>query len=332
MDRWLARWLIHEQDAFVVRHLAWLIVVCGFAAYANFCFSWWYVPVVYLTVITNGEAIGRFLHVLAHRRLFKPSLGWLNTAPIWVASCWIGEPPFLFATEHVANHHAQDNGPQDLGSTRRYQRDSWADLGRYLLDFHVGRSGPFGLAGMFRNGRGGRVWRRRFYLGQAVFWGLVAVRLWFDWVATLALPVGLYVFVQAVNRANNWTEHAFINPERPDDPLGNAYTIVSSSFNTGIGYNEGYHTAHHLQPGLPNHLWPRHFRDHIDAYFAADHLVFQGTSTNDIFFMLMFKDFERLARHYVPWPNRPRTAQEVATLLRERVKPIIGPAGRCVTG
>lgn len=326
VDRWLARWLLHPEDAFLARHLAWLMVVCGFAAYANFFFSWWYVPVVYVAIVTNGETIGRFFHVLAHRRVFKKPLGWLNTAPTWVASIWIGEPPFLFAAEHVANHHAQDNGPRDLGSTLGYQRDSWVDLGRYMVNFFVGSGGPFGLAAMFREGRGGRVWRRRFYLGQAVFWAVVAIRLWFDWVATLTLLIGPYVFVQAVNRANNWTEHAFINPECPNDPLGNAYTIVNSRFNTGIGYNEGYHTAHHVRPGLPNHLWPRQFRDHIEAYCAAGHLVFQGTSTNDIFFMLMFKDFKGLARHHVQLPNQPRTPDEVVALLRERVRPIALPA------
>jgi fatty acid desaturase len=322
VDRWLACWLYQPEDAFVVRHLARLMALCCFAAYANFVFSWWYVPIVYVGIVTNGETIGRFMHIVSHRRLFRPPLGWLNTAPTWVASPWFGEPPFLFGAEHVPNHHAHDNGPQDLGSTRLYQRDSWAALGRYLMAFFVGGAGPFGLAARFRQGRGGRVWRRRFFLGQALFWGIVVVRLWFDWVATLALLVGPYIFVQAVNRANNWAEHAFINPECPDDPLGNAFTIVDSDFNRGVGFNEGYHTAHHLKPGLPNHLWPRYFRDHLDRYCAADHLVFRGLSTNDLFFRLMFKDYRFLARHLVQLPGRSRTQDELADLLRQRVQPI----------
>ena len=324
-DRWLARWLLHPEDAFIVRHLAWLMVVCAFAAYANFRFSWWYAPVIYVAIVMNGETIGRFFHMLSHRRVFRAPLGWLNNAPTWLASIWIGEPPFLFGAEHVANHHAQDNGPEDLGSTLGYQRDSWAGLGRYLANFFVGGGGPLGLAAMFRRGRGGRVWRRRFFLGQALFWSLVLARLWFDWVATLVLLVGPYLFVQAVNRANNWTEHAFINPERPNDPLGNAYTIVGSKFNTGVGYNEGYHATHHVYPGLPNHLWPTAFRGHVEDYCAADHLVFQRTSTNDIFFMLMFKDFKGLAKHYVQLPGRPRSESEIIALLRERVRPIAQP-------
>lgn len=318
-DRWIASALVHPQDAFVVRHLLRLMAIAAFAAWAQFHLAWWSTTAVYVAIVLNGETIGRFLHILSHRKLFRSRFAGLNTALTWIVSPWIGEPPCLFASEHVANHHAQDNGLEDLGCTRPYQRDSWAGLGRYLLDFFVGGSGAFGLARLFGRRRGGRVWRRRFYLGQAIFWSLVLTRLRFDWVAAVTLLIVPYLFVQAFNRANNWTEHAFINPERPDDPLGNAYTIVDSRFNTGVGYNEGYHAAHHLRPGLPNHLWPKAFRDRVEDYQAADHLVFQGTGANDIFFMLMFKDYKGLAKHYVPWPDRPRSEAEVIDLLRQRV-------------
>jgi fatty acid desaturase len=320
-DRWLSRFLLHSEDAFVVRHMGAFMLVCAFGAYANFNFSWLYAALFYGGILANGEAAGRFLHIFSHRKVFAARAAWLNTAPTWIASGWFGEPPYLFGAEHVANHHAADNGPRDIGSTLWYRRDSWAALGRYLLDFFCGGGGIFGLLRFFRAGRGGRVWRRRFFAGEALFWGLVAVRLWQDWLPTTALLIGPFFFVQAVNRANNWTEHAFINPERPHDPLGNSYTIVGSRFNTGTGFNEGYHATHHLSPGLPNHLWPKHFRDHIADYVAADHLVFQKTSTNDIFFMLMCKDFRALARYYVPLPGRTRSEAEIIRLLRERVAP-----------
>jgi fatty acid desaturase len=254
----------------------------------------------------------------------------LGVAPTWLVSPWIGEPPFLFATEHVVNHHAQDNGPRDLSCTMQYQRDSWRDLGRYIGKFLAGRSGVPGLSRLVRgNARRRLSWR--FHAGQLLFLALFLAMLRVDWGAALLLVAVPYVFVQAANRANNWTEHAFINPDCPHEPLGNAYTIVASPFNTASSYSEGYHATHHRHPGLPNHLWPQSFQDEIEAYRAADHLVFQGTSSNDIFFMLMNKDYRGLARHYVPWPDRPRSEDEVVAMLQRRVARFPSPVASGVT-
>jgi fatty acid desaturase len=330
IDGWLARALVHAQDAFMVRRFLVLALSAAFAAWALFHRSWWAVLIVYAAILAQGETIGLFMHMLSHRRLWRRPFRFLDAAPTWLVSPWIGEPPFLFATEHVVNHHAQDNGPRDLSCTMHYQRDSWIDLLRYIASFLAGRSGVLGLARML-HARGRRRWTLRFLLGQSLFLALFLAMLWIDWVAAVLLVAVPYVFVQSVNRANNWTEHAFINPDCPHDPLGNAYTIVASGFNTEASYSEGYHATHHLHPGLPNHLWPQSFQDEIEAYRSADHLVFRGISTTDIFFLLMNKDYGALARHYVPWPDRSRSEQEVVDLLRRRVARFPAAADRVVT-
>jgi fatty acid desaturase len=330
VDAWLGRALVHPQDAFMVRRFLVLALSAAFAAWATFHRSWWAVLLVYAAILVQGETIGLFMHMHSHRKLWRKPFRLLDVAPTWLVSPWIGEPPFLFATEHVLNHHAQDNGPRDLGCTMHCQRDSWRDLGRYIANFVAGRSGAIGLSRVVRsNARQHLSWR--FHLGQLLFGALFLVMLWVDWIAALLLVAVPYLFVQAANRANNWTEHAFINPDCPHDPLGNAYTIVASRFNTVSSYSEGYHATHHLHPGLPNHLWPQSFQDEMEAYRAADHLVFQDTSSNDIFFMLMNKDYRALARHYVPWPDRPRTEDQVVAMLRGRVARFPAAAASGVT-
>jgi hypothetical protein len=59
--------------------------------------------------------------------------------------------------------------------------------------------------------------------------------------------------------------------------------------------------------------------------------VFQGIASNDIFFMLMMKDYRALARHYVPWPGRPRSEEEVLAMLRQRVSRFAASASSGVT-
>jgi fatty acid desaturase len=330
-DRRLARYLNHAEDAFIVRRILLLMLTCALGAFANFHFSWILAAVFYAGLFANGEAAGRFMHITCHRRMFSKRVDWLNYVPTWIASYWFGEPPYMFATEHVVNHHAFDNGPRDLSSTLGYRRDSWKDLARYLVSFLAGRSGVYGISRRLIHNQVGVSWRRRFFAGQVLFWCLVAVRLRQDWLATVVLLVLPYVSGQIVNRMNNWTEHAFVNPECPLDPLGNSFTIIGSEFNRGAGFNEGYHGTHHLHPAIPNHLWPTYFRDHIDRYCAADHLVFQGISTNRIFDLLMTRNFRTLADSYVQLPGFTRSREEVIEMLALRASVVIDGAAAVLT-
>jgi len=191
---------------------------------------------------------------------------------------------------------------------------------RYLLNFFFGTGGIFGMVKLFRENPGGRVWRNRFFRGQILFWSLVFLQILHNWMAACNLLIGSFIALQIINRVNNWTEHAFIDPERHFEPLGNTYTIINSCSNLGIGGNEGYHGTHHLNPGLPNHLYPKCFRNNIDKYCQSDHLIFQKTSTFKIFIMLMRKDYCSLAKHYVNLPGRYRSKDEIIDLLRQRVK------------
>lgn len=321
LDKNLAPYLVHHQDAVIAREMVLVALTSALGVYAAFHFTWLSASLYGLAWLLNGPAIAVFLHATSHRRLFRGKLSWLNSAAVWILSPWFGDPPFLFATEHVVNHHAMDNSPKDLSCTMGYQRDSVWGFGHYLLNYFLGTSGLFGLIKIFREGRGSKAWRNRFYGGQVVFWTLVAVRLSQDFWATAIILLGSFLALQCFNRANNWTEHAFINPDCPLDPLGNSYTIINSKSNGGIGANEGYHASHHIKAGMPNHLWPKHFQDNVAAVCNTDHLVFQDLSTTALFFLLMRRDYATMARHYVNLPGKERTAEEVIALLKLRVQP-----------
>jgi fatty acid desaturase len=318
LDDGIAPWLIHAQDAPAIRRTSALGLVCGLGLYGNFHFSWEVVDIFYLGLILYGNALGAFLHMMSHRKIFVRSVDWLNRMPIWALSVWFGEPPYFFATEHVASHHSYNNAPEDLSCTLSYQRDSLWDFGRYLLNFFLGTGGILGLIRMFAQGRGGRTWRRRFLSGQMLFWGFVALRLWQDWVPTSMLLLGPFFVVNIMNRANNWTEHAFIDPRRPLDIFGNSYSIVDSDFNRN-SCNEGYHATHHLKPGAPNFLWPRLFRDNLAMFCDADHLVFKNISSNRLFVLLMMRNYRAIASHCVQFPGALRSETELIEMLRARV-------------
>ena len=318
-DDLIARVLVHAEDAPVIRRCAALAATCLIGVYANFHFSWDLADIYYLGLLLSSDSLGVVLHMLSHRRVFRKPWDALNRVPIWIMSIWFGEPPYLFAVEHVVNHHAYNNSPQDLSCTLVYQRDSLVDFCRYLLNFLLGSAGIFGLARLVGGKRGGRVWRRRFFGGQAVFWSIVAIRLWQAWLPTVMLFLLPFFLFNLMNRINNWTEHAFIDPDCPLNPWGNSYTILDSPYNHGATFNEGYHATHHLKPTIPNHLWPRAFRDQLADALAVDHMMFEKISAAKIFGLLMIKAYPRLAKHYVQNPGRPRDAAQIVGLLKSRV-------------
>ena len=205
LDDLIAPWLINWQDAPILRRMLTLVAICCLGAYGNFAFSWDLADLFYLGLILNGNCLGVFLHMMSHRKIFRKEVEALNRLPIWLMSVWFGDPPYFFAAEHVANHHAYNNTPEDLSCTLAYQRDSLLDFGRYLLHFFFGEAGIIGHARMFLAGRGGRTWRRRFFVGQTLFWGFVALRLGQDWVPTSVLLIGPFALFNLFNRANNET-------------------------------------------------------------------------------------------------------------------------------
>ena len=319
LDDVIARALVHREDAPLVRRTLALVATGAVGVYANFNFSWDLADVYFLGLLVSSDCLGVILHMLSHRRVFRKEWDWLNRASVWLMSVWLGDPPYLFAVEHVVNHHSYNNSPTDLSCTLGYQRDNLVDFGRYLLTFLIGVSGVYGLSRLVGGKRGGRVWRIRFFGGQALFWGLVALRLWQAWLPTTILILLPFFLFNLMNRLNNWIEHAFINPDCPLDSWGNSYTILDSPYNRGAGFNEGYHAIHHVRPTIPNHTWPAAFRARLDDARRADHVMFEHISPVGIFIRLITGNYVDLAKHYVQFPGRSRDPEAVAALLKSRV-------------
>ncbi|KAJ6443861.1 fatty acid desaturase [Purpureocillium lavendulum] len=198
---------------------------------------------------------------------------------------------------HVKHHHVEGNGPDDLSSTIRYQRDSIADFARYvgrffflvwfdLPRYFLRKSRP----GMAVRAAGWEFLTYLFYYAMATRFGGKAT-LFVYLLPFLILRLGLMV--------GNWGQHAFVDADEPDSDFRSSITLIDVASNR-FCFNDGYHTSHHLNP-------LRHWRDHPisfleqkPTYAREGALVFHDIDFLMITARLMMKDYEHLARCMVP--------------------------------
>ena len=265
----------------------------------------WHVPPVVL-----------MLHNTMHRAFFR-SPRWLNRVHSHAMSLFLGIPA-AYPDHHIGMHHAEDNMGEDLSSTLRYRRDSFAHFlvyfFRFLLLGHVELS-----LYLWRHGRTRMM--RRMLVGEVGQIVVVAGACW------LAPTFGVIAFllptliIRFMMMTGNWGQHAFINTGRRNDGLSNSITCVNSAYNQRC-FNDGYHIGHHLKASRHWTEMPRDFADSVEAYVAAGAIVFEGVDFFAVSVLLWTGQWRALARHYVRLDGVERSDEEVAALLKARVAPV----------
>ena len=219
---------------------------------------------------------------------------------------------------HVKHHHVEGNGPNDLSSTIRYQRDScwhfflywtrffflvWLDLPVYFL-----RKGKALMA----------LKTAVFELGNYVFLYIMATRvscgatLFVFLLPLLAMRSGLMI--------GNWGQHAFVDDQEPDSDFRSGITLIDVASNRYC-FNDGYHTSHHLNPRRHWREHPVSFLQQKALYAKEAALVFHNIDYLMITLKLLQKDYQYLARCLVPMGNQiGLNVDEIAALLETKTR------------
>ncbi|KAH8694182.1 hypothetical protein BGW36DRAFT_300215 [Talaromyces proteolyticus] len=220
---------------------------------------------------------------------------------------------------HIKHHHVEGNGPDDLSSTLRYQRDSLPDFLHYVLRFMflVWIELPlyFLRKGHYVQSLKAFFWEFSSYISIAALYKYVDARATvFVFIIPLALlRVGLMV--------GNWGQHALVDEEDPTSDLRSSITLIDVASNR-FCYNDGYHTSHHLNPR-------RHWRDHPlallrakDKYQNERALIFKNIDYIMMTVKLMQKDYTYLAKCLVPIGEQQigMTLEQKAAMLRTKTR------------
>ena len=300
------------------------LILCTTIPFAVYLFipgnlNWWLLLIYY--VYNFGLLAGSFilmLHLTSHRPLFKKEYGFLNHLIPWVLGPFLGETPEAYFAHHLGMHHAEENMPSDLSSTMKYQRDSFIDFMKYYFDFIL--FGIYKLAVYLKIKKRTKI-RKNFITGETLFWIIAIALLFFNYKASLCIFIIPVFVVRFLMMAGNWGQHAFINKDTPRNSYTNSINCINVRYNHTC-FNDGYHIVHHLKPAMHYLELPLEFQRNLDKYATENAIIFQGIDFFMVWFYLMLKRYDILAKKMVIVNPAIKTSEDAIALLKERTKRI----------
>ncbi len=222
-----------------------------------------------------------------------------------------GNLPELGRTAHVCLHHRENAGFDDTRNTMGYDRTSRLDFLWYLSDniWTVLGLAPYAY---FR-AKGDEKNRRRMVRGMARYYAYFAAVFVYDWrigILYVLVPILCMNFINAITA---WVQHAFGDPERPEDYFANTVTVMDE-----VNFmNEGFHLCHHHRSSLHWTEMPVHFERIRDRMKEAGSLVFRDLDFFGLFLELtILRRMDVLAEKLIPW--EPMNREQRLALLAKR--------------
>jgi hypothetical protein len=124
---------------------------------------------------------------------------------------------------HHKHHHVEENGPKDLSSTLRYQRDSAVDLALYIsrFVFLIWFELP-----LYYIRKGKPNFAFKFFACEMMSYAFIALLATVNFAAAMTALVLPLIQWRVAIMANNWGQHAFIDEDEPDSNLRCSITLI----------------------------------------------------------------------------------------------------------
>jgi hypothetical protein len=149
---------------------------------------------------------------------------WLDQLFPYITNPLMGHTWNSYYYHHVKHHHVEANGPEDLSSTIRYQRDSLVHflcyLGRFIffiwleLPLYFIRKGKPLVA--FKSA----FWEFANYVAIYLLWTYV------DWKATLFVFILTLLQLRIGLMVGNWGQHALVDEVDPKSDFRSSITLI----------------------------------------------------------------------------------------------------------
>ncbi len=225
-----------------------------------------------------------------------------------------GDLPELGRTVHVRLHHKENGGPDDNASTNGYDRTRPLHFFWYLSD-NIWTALGFAPYAYFK-ARGDEKNRSRMIWGITryfIYFGAVFI---YDWRIGIVYVLVPLLSMNSIMAITSWVQHAFCDPEHPDDYFACTVTI----FDELNFMNEGYHLCHHHRSSLHWAELPAHQECIRNKMKESGSLVFRDLDFMELFIELtLLRRMDVLANKLVPW--EPMKHEQKLALLAKRTKP-----------
>lgn len=310
-----------RDQPFIFQILRTLLIQIPFALFLYFTPSvpfWAYITYLPLMVFFLGPHL-LMLHNICHRapwyKKYKTPMTWLTE----VIGLFFGLPPRLYYYHHIKMHHKEGNGIKDLSSTERYQRDSFLHWLHYFLRFTL-----FGFIEVplyfVRNKR--KDYALTSFLGYVFFYSFLAFVTWYNPVGALMIFIVPTAICWFGLMSGNWTQHAFLDADHPEDSFKNSITVIEALYNKRC-FNDGYHIGHHLYPGMHWTEMSENFEKEKEKYRESGSIIFKTLDYQTIWFLLMLKRYKTLSKYYVDLSANTLSQDEIVAILKSKLTPIL---------
>ena len=253
-------------------------------------------------------------HLEAHRRqgFFAPKYDKLFGRYLeFFLGYFYGNIPELGRTAHVCLHHKENAGFDDTRATMAYDRTSRVNFLWYMADnlWTVLGVAPYA----YFKAKGDDKNRRRMLTGMLRYYLYFAAIFLYNWRIGLFFVLVPILSMNLINAITAWVQHAFCDPEHPEDYFTNTVTVMDE-----VNFmNEGYHLCHHHRSSLHWTEMPAHFDRLRERMSSSNSLVFRDLDFLGLFLELtLLRRMDVLAEKLVPW--QPMTHAERLAIVTHR--------------
>jgi hypothetical protein len=234
MDRWilqpyakLAREIVRvETDVVIITHVLLYFTTSFPSAILLFQHFHWIHGLMHWAM--QAYLVGTYtlmMHQHIHMGgLLKREFLWFDTLFPYIMDPLMGHTWNSYYYHHVKHHHVEGNGPDDLSSTIRYQRDELFDflcyISRFLfltwleLPLYFVRKGKFSFA--FKTA----AWEFGYYIFLYLFWRYIC------WKATIFVFILPLLQLRLGLMVGNWGQHAFVDEANPKSDFRSSVTVI----------------------------------------------------------------------------------------------------------
>lgn len=223
--RWASTVVRVPTDVVILTHLIFYfstLVPSAVLLFYHFTYVHAILHWVFASWCVGAYTLMRHQHI--HQRgVLAPSYAWLDHTFPYLLDPLIGHTWNSYFYHHVKHHHVEGNGPEDLSSTIRYQRD---DPLHFLMYF--GRFAFFiwlELPSYFiRKGKG----KLAIEAGISEFSNYALIYL----ASRVNLPAAIFVYVLPLCMlrlglmVGNWGQHALVDEIDPDSDFRSSITLI----------------------------------------------------------------------------------------------------------
>ena len=223
--KWASTIVRRPTDIVFLTHIIlYLATLIPSAIYLYYSFSWLH-GIAHLTMV--GYYCGPFtllLHNHIHNNgILAKNYAWFDRAFPYVLEPLMGHTWDSYFYHHVKHHHVESNGPEDLSSTIRYQRDEFRDFALYFLRFLLLIWIELPLYFLRKK----KKWLAiRAFLSEQCSYAFLYAMARYNARATTFVLLLPFFCMRLGMMVGNWGQHCLVDEIEPDSDFRSSITLI----------------------------------------------------------------------------------------------------------